>query len=82
VILRVRLETKYPHDLLHQMSSNLNRSFQFKCRNEFYIMPWPTGIGWGNNKDNYFSRWLHGKREKIAYMIQVSDVAPGPLVLK
>jgi hypothetical protein len=31
-------------------TSNLHRSFQLKCKNEFHVMPWPPGVGWGNNK--------------------------------
>jgi hypothetical protein len=50
---------KSSQDLLHQMSSDLHRNFMFKCRNEFHIMPWPPEIGWNNNKENYFCRWLH-----------------------
>jgi hypothetical protein len=41
------------------MSSNLPRSFLFKCRNKIHIIPWPLVTGWGNNKENYFCRWLH-----------------------
>jgi hypothetical protein len=48
-------------DPVHQMSSNLHRSFLFKCRNEFHIILWPLVKGWGNNKENYFCGWLHGE---------------------
>jgi hypothetical protein len=52
---------KSPQDPLHQMSSNLHRSFLFKCKNEFHIMPWPPEIGWDNNKENYFVGGYIGK---------------------
>jgi hypothetical protein len=39
------------------MSSNLHRSFLFKCRNEFR----PLVRGRANKIENYFCRWLHGE---------------------
>ena len=44
VFLYVRL-LKKSQDLLHQISSNFLRSFVFKCRKKFHIMPWLLGIG-------------------------------------
>jgi hypothetical protein len=47
---------EYPQDPLYQKSSNLDRSFLLKFKNEFHIMPWPPGMGWAHNKENYFCR--------------------------
>jgi hypothetical protein len=33
--------------------------FPVELQNEFHIIPWPSGIGWGHNKENYFYRYLH-----------------------
>jgi hypothetical protein len=54
-----KIMNKSTKDPLHQMSSNLHRNFLFKCRSEFHIMLWPQEIGWDNNKENCFCRWLH-----------------------
>jgi hypothetical protein len=53
-----KIMNKSPKDPPHQMSSNLHRDFLFKCRSEFHML-WPQEIGWDNNKEDYFCRWLH-----------------------
>jgi hypothetical protein len=57
-IFKDKIMNNSPQDALHQMDSNLHKSFLFKCRNEFHIMAWPPELGL-DNKENYFCMWLH-----------------------
>jgi hypothetical protein len=55
-IFKSKIIKKNLQDPPQQMSSNLYRSFLFKCRDEFHIIPKPLVKGWGNNKKNYYCR--------------------------